>query len=299
MSQHRGRAVLTVIGAGVLFGTAGTVSVLADTGAAPLGIAAARMLIGSIGLVAVSSSQRGFGQLLQFWRRRDTWFMGAGVAGYMSMFFVAVHFGGVAIASLVSISLSPFFTSTMARMFGKPWPGRTWLISTMLAIAGVVLLGLPDGDAGGNGRLLGALCAAIASAAYGLYTVFGARFVDGAHHATDALASSFALGAVMLLPGLLVDPDWFVTPRGFLLALWLGLASTTTSYVMFGYGLTHLAPGVVATLVLSEPVVATLLGVGVLGESIPPRGWFGCLLIAIGLVLVAHNESRGNVARHA
>jgi DME family drug/metabolite transporter len=296
VSQHRGRAVAVVIGAGVLFGTTGTASVLADTSASPTAIAAARMLVGSLGLVLVATLQRGVAPLVVLWRQRETWFMGIGVAGYMSTFFIAVHLGGVAIASLVSISLSPFFTSTIARMFGRPWPGRTWLISTLLAITGVVLLGMPSAGAGGDSRLAGALCAAIASASYGLYTVFGARFIDGEHHATDALAASFAIGTIILLPALVIDPHWLVTPRGILLALWLGIASTTTSYIMFGYGLTHLAPGVVATLVLSEPVVATLLGVGVLGEQMPMRGWFGCALIAIGLLLVARNESKSNTS---
>lgn len=292
MSQHRGRAVAIVIGSGILFGTTGTAAVLADTGATPLAVAAARMLVGSLGLLLVASTQRGLGRLIALWRQRDTWFMGIGVAGYMSTFFVAVHLGGVAIASLVSISLSPFFTALFARLFGRPWPGRTWLVSTLLAISGVVLLGMPTGAVGGESRLAGAVFAAVASASYGLYTVFGARFIDGAHHATDALAASFAIGTVILLPALVLDPQWLVTPRGIGLALWLGFASTTASYVMFGYGLTHLAPGVVATLVLSEPVVATLLGVGVLGEEMPVRGWFGCALILVGLLLVARNESR-------
>lgn len=297
MSQRR--AVATVIGAGILFGTTGTAAVLADTGATPLAVAAARMLVGSLGLLLVAATQRGFGRLVVLWRQRDTWFMGIGVAGYMSTFFVAVHLGGVAIASLVSISLSPFFTSTFARAFGRPWPGRTWLVSTVLAISGVVLLGMPTSAGGGESRLLGAVFAAVASASYGLCTVFGARFIDGAHHATDALAASFAIGTVILLPALVVDSEWLTTPRGIGLALWLGIASTTASYVMFGYGLTHLAPGVVATLVLSEPVVATLLGVGVLGEAMPVRGWFGCALIAVGLLLVARNESRSSAVVRA
>lgn len=297
MRSHRGRAVLVVIGAGLLFGTTGTASVLADTGATPLAVAAARLVIGSLGLVLVASSQHGLDTLTRLWRRRDTWFMGFGVAGYMAMFFVAVATGGVAIASLVSISLSPFFTSVIARSFGRPWPGRIWLASTVMAISGVVLLGMPSGMRDDGDRMLGAIFAALASAAYALYTVYGSRFISRAHHSTDVLAASFAVGALLLLPAIALDPHWIATPRGIALALWLGLASTTTAYVMFGYGLTHLAPAVVATLVLSEPVVATLLGVGLLGEPMPLRGWIGCVLIAVGLVLVARSESRSPAAQ--
>lgn len=293
MSAHRGRAAFVVIGSGLLFGTTGTAMVLADTGASSLSVAATRLFVGAIGLCAVAAVQREWGHLVALWRTPATWWMGLSVAGYMGLFFMAVSTGGVAIASLVSISLSPFFTATLARVLGAAWPGRVWVFSTMLAIGGVALLGSPDGAS--SGRLAGALLAAGASASYGVYTVLGARLIAADHHATDALAAGFTVGALLMLPLLLADPAWVFTGRGVALALWLGLAATTLSYIMFGFGITHLAPGIVATLVLSEPVVATLLGVFVLDEAMPGRGWVGCAMIAIGLILVARNETKGNV----
>ena len=292
MSEHRGRAAFTVIGSGLLFGTTGTAMVLADTGASSLSVAATRLFVGALGLCAVASLQREWAHLLLLWRKPTTWLMGLSVAGYMALFFMAVHTGGVAIASLVSISLSPFFTATIARRFGAPWPGKVWLLSTILAMTGVALLGGPVD--GASGRVTGALLAAGASASYGVYTVLGARLIAADHHATDALAAGFTIGALLMLPVLLLDHAWVFTGRGVALALWLGLATTTASYIMFGYGITHLAPGIVTTLVLSEPVVATLLGVYVLDEAMPARGWFGCAMIAIGLILVARNETKGN-----
>ncbi len=293
MSAHRGRAAVVVIASGFLFGTTGTSVVLAETGASSLSVAALRMFVGSIGLLTVARYQREWNHLLQLWRLRITWFMGLGVAGYMVTFFAAVQTGGVAIASLVSISLSPMFTSVFARLHGVPWPGRTWLFATVLAVLGVGLLGAPSSGSGSSQRVLGALLAAAASAAYGTYTVFGAQLVTRGHHATDALAASFSIGALLLLPLLFTSGTELLSWRGVALGLWLGLAATTLSYVMFGYGITHLAPGIVATLVLSEPVVATLLGVGVLGEYMPMRGWIGCALIAIGLMFVARHETKG------
>lgn len=291
MSEQR-TASLVVIASGLLFGTTGTATILAHTGASPLAVASARLLIGAVGLVAIATRGRGSDALVALWRHRETWLMGVGVAGYMGLFFAAVDTGGAAIASLVSISLSPFFAASFARLFGHPWPGAVWVVSTVLAISGVLLLGWPtDGTAGAH-RLLGAVLATGASASYGAYTAFGARFVGREVRATDALAASFAVAALLLFPFLVADAGWLASWRGGSLALWLGLATTTAAYRMFGYGLTHLAPGVVATLVLSEPVVATLLGVGVLGEAMPIRGWFGCLAIAAGLILVARNTAR-------
>ena len=302
--NHRGRAAAAVIGSGVLFGTSGTASVLLHTGASPMAIAAVRLIVGSIGLVVLAVRQRELGHLVALWRRGTTWLMGVAAAAYMGTFFLAVGAGGVAIASLVSISLGPLFSALIARALGRPWPGRVWLVATILAVGGVALLGWPadagssTGAAGaatapGSDRLLGAIFATVSSASYSLYAVLGSKLTREEHHATDALAAAFAIGSVILLPFLVMDASWLASPQGIGLALWTGLVTTTTSYALFGYGFTHLAPGIVATLVLSEPVVATLLGVGVLGEPMPMRGWIGCAAIAVGLALVARNEARG------
>jgi len=177
-------------------------------------------------------------------------------------------------------------------MFGSPWPGRIWAISTALAVVGIVLLSAPTSSQTGDHRVLGALSAAVAAAAYAFYTVVGARLVDEGSHATDGLAASFSIGAVLLFPFLAMDFHWMLTPHGLALALWLGVASTTLSYILFGVGITHLAPGVVATLLLSEPFVATMFGVFLLNEPMALRGWFGCILILIGLLMVSRNERK-------
>jgi DME family drug/metabolite transporter len=52
----------------------------------------------------------------------------------------------------------------------------------------------------------------------------------------------------------------------------------------------------VATLVLAEPVVATLLGVLVLGERLGPVGWLGWLLVIAGLALQGVDSARRHVA---
>lgn len=291
MQIDRGTSVGIVLLAGVLFGTTGTAAVLADVQASSTAIAAARLGIGAIGLVTISLIQRDFGHLIALWKLPRVWVMGISVASYMGSFFLAVHLAGAAVASLVSISLAPMLAGTFARMFGKPWPGRVWVVSTVLAVIGVVLLSAPTSADGGN-RVLGALSAAIAAASYAFYTVMGANLVEDAHHATDALSASFSIGAVILLPFLALDHAWILTSKGLTLALWLGLASTTLSYFLFGIGITHLLPGVVATLLLSEPFVATMLGVFVIGEPMASRGWFGCFLIVTGLIMVSRNESR-------
>lgn len=296
MQLDRGTAVIIVLLSGLLFGTTGTATVLADVNANSTSIAATRLSVGALGLLAITIFQRGISKLLILWKKPRVWIMGASVATYMLAFFAAVSLAGAAVASLVSISLAPLIAGAIARLFGKPWPGKVWAISTGLAVIGVAFLSAPTSGGQGTSRVIGALFAVIASAAYAFFTVVGAKLVDEDHHATDGLAASFSIGAIFLLPFLFLDSAWLFSKTGIMLALWLGLASTTLSYLLFGIGITHLAPGVVATLLLSEPAVATLLGVFILNEPMATKGWFGCLLIFIGLIAVSRNErSRSRV----
>ena len=288
----RGSAVFVVLFSGLFFGTSGTAVYISQVDASSTSIAAARLFVGSVGLIAISVFSSRFSQLGVLWRRPRVWVQGVSVALYMLTFFYAVAAAGAAVASLVSISSAPLLAGLISRMFGKPWPSRLWFFATSLAVVGVILLSAPTGADVGNARVLGALSAAIAGASYAFYTVVGAQLVEEKYEATDALAAAFSIGSIVLLPFLFSNFSWLLSAQGFGLALWLGLVSTTLSYFMFGIGITHLAPGVVATLLLSEPAVATVLGVFVLDEPMAVRGWFGCALIATGLVLVSRNERK-------
>ena len=137
---------------------------------------------------------------------------------------------------------------------------------------------------------MGVVFAAGASAAYAAYTVTGSVLADRGLTPRHSLAASFGIGALLCLPFLTADVHWLSTGRGIVLVLWLGLAATTAAYWLFGYGLSKLKPGVVATLTLSEPAMATVLGVGVLGEVMSVRGWLGCAVIAVALVVTARSR---------
>ncbi len=103
---------------------------------------------------------------------------------------------------------------------------------------------------------------------------------------------SFGLGAVLALPVVVMTSAWVNSAVNVGLIVYLGLASTTVAYILFGNGLTHLSPGTVSTLTLLEPVMATILGVFVLGEPMGLRGWIGCATIISALAILGIVESR-------
>jgi DME family drug/metabolite transporter len=58
------------------------------------------------------------------------------------------------------------------------------------------------------------------------------------------------------------------------------------------FGLQRLTPGPVTTLMLADPLTATILGVMVLGETLAPSAEIGLALVFVGLVLQGVSSAR-------
>ena len=106
------------------------------------------------------------------------------------------------------------------------------------------------------------------------------------------MAAFFGVGAVLLVPVLPgADLSWLGTAPGALMVLWLGLVATGVAYVLFQRGLAVLPSGTVATLSLTEPVTATVLGVLVLHEHLSLLTAVGVAVVLLGLALTARRRS--------
>ncbi len=288
----RSIAILAVLGSAALFGTSATAATLTNPDATAPAIAAGRLLVGSLGLlVVVGVTLAGRKALVRLWRRPLLWAMGLSVAAYQALFFFGVSRTGVAVGTLASLALAPFLAGVLGWLLREGAPGIVWGFSTLLAVIGVALLTVGDGqprDAVGIAAAMGA------GASYAVYTVLGVRLSRQGESASAVLAASFAIAAVVLFPVFVASGLWWATPSGIALILWLGLATTTVAYLLFGVGLTVLQPGHIATLNLAEPVVATMLGVLLLSETLGPRGWVGSVFVVVALALLgfAGRDSR-------
>jgi drug/metabolite transporter, DME family len=281
-------AALAVLGAAALFGTTGTVRALLAPDAPGAGVAAMRLLVGAAGLVGFVLWRRQGALLTALWRRPVVWAMAVAVAGYQALFFMGTARTGVAVGTLISLSIAPFLAGVLGWLLREGAPGWVWAVSTVIAVLGVGLLvsgSLSTGDP------VGMLLAAGAGVCYAGYTVLGVRLARDGIPPSAVLAASFSIGAVLLLPAA-VSSGWWLSADGLVVVLWLGLATTTGGYLLFGLGLRELQPGHIATLNLFEPAVATILGVLLLGESLGTAGWIGCLLVIGALALLGVAENR-------
>ena len=288
------RASLAVLAAAALFGTSATSQALLIPDAPPAAVADLRLIVGSLGLIAVVWWRLGPRVLAALWRRPSIWLMGVFVAGYQACFFIGADRTGVAIGTLASLALAPFLAGLLGWALREGAPGWVWAASTVVAVIGLAFLTL---GSAGTADPIGVLAAGGAGASYAVYTVLGARLARGGEHPSAVLATSFSVGAVLLLPFVILAGPWWLSAEGIAMVLWLGLIATTLAYLLFGVGLAVLQPGHIATLNLAEPVVATILGVLILGERLPVAGWIGCVLIIIALAMLGLMENRRREAR--
>lgn len=278
----RTRAVAAVLVAAALFGTSATTLALLAPDAPGPSVAAMRLLVGASGLLLVVLARSGRDDLVRAWRRPTIWLMGAAVAGYQALFFMGTSRAGVAVGTLISLAAAPFLAGVLGWVLREGAPGWAWVASTVIAVAGLTLLVSTNLDVE---EPVGMLYALGAGACYAVYTVIGVRLAREGIAPSAVLAASFAIGAVLLLPAAVTSTWWF-SVEGVMAVLWLGLVTTTLAYLLFGVGLRLLQPGHIATLNLFEPVVATLLGVLVLGEHLGMAGWVGTVLVLVALGLL-------------
>lgn len=287
----RRAAALAVIAGAATWGTTGTSQALADVAASPAAVGGARTVAGAVALAAVAAVGRARGGAVVGPSLRRVagplLVAGAAIAAYQVLFFAGVAATGVAIGTVVGIGSAPVLTGAVAWAADGARPRGRWWAATALAIAGAVLVLL---RAGGSAEVdaLGVTLALGAGLSYAILTVAARRLLDAGWEPTRAMAGVFAVGAVPSAVLLLVaDGAALLTPRGAVLIGWLAIVTVALGYALYARGLRVLAPAAVGTLTLTEPLVAAVLGVAVLGERPGPVAVLGAGLLAFGLVLVA------------
>jgi len=280
---------LLVLAATLFWGTTGTAQAFAPPNAHPLAIGAIRLAIGGVTLLLVALL-RGRLHRSRSWPIPATLAAGASMAFYQLCFFNGVARTGVAIGTMVAIGSAPILAGLLALWLRQEKPTRRWVGATLLAVIGCVLLGVTTGDRQGDGW--GIILALGAGLAYALYAVTSKGILERQH--PDAVVGVvFLVGAIILSPLLFfVDLRWLAAPRGLLVALELGLLATAAAYTLYARGLTRIPVATAVTLSLGEPMVATLLAVGLLGEVLTPLAWVGVALLFVGLLWLSSARSR-------
>lgn len=273
---------LWVLLAAMLWGTTGTAQTFIDGTAHPLTIGALRLSIGGFSLLAFVIWAKTLNARTIPWKA--AWLSAAAMALFQPLFFSSVQLTGIAVGTVVAIGSAPVFTGILEWTFFKKNPDRVWMIATACAIAGCVLLfaNTESATIDSFGVLL-ALGAGLSFAGYAIVS----KSVLQAMEAVPAVAVIFSLSALFLLPFLLVlDLTYIQAPQNLGVILYLGIAATGLSYILFSTGLKQIASSSAVTLSLAEPLTASLLGVLVVGETLSGTAWSGVFLLLCGILVL-------------
>jgi inner membrane transporter RhtA len=202
------------------------------------------------------------------WRRaqwRAVALYGISIAGTNGFFYAAL--ARLPLGTAVTIQfLGPL---TLAAVLSRRWRDAGWVL---LAVAGVLTLGLAVRDDGGAGRSLDPVGVAfvLASAAFwALYIVAGSR-ASAAVPGRGGLAVAMTVGALTLLPFDAPGAGQAAgRPHLLLLALGTAALASVVPYTLELAAMRRASRRVFGILLSLEPAVATLAGWVLLGQRIP------------------------------
>ena len=190
-------------------------------------------------------------------------------------------------------STAPFFTLVLAASFiHDEHITRGRLAGIGLGFAGILLLSAENiadlGSALGLERLLAELAVIGASLAYAIGNTYARRTLRATRPLV--LATGQVGGAAVVVGALALLVDGGVTlpavPEAAFAVLWLGAIGTGFAYIVFFRLLTGWGPTRASLVAYLLPVVAVILGVVVLGESIDALFVAGAALIVAGVWVV-------------
>lgn len=131
---------------------------------------------------------------------------------------------------------------------------------------------------------------------YALYTIFGELILRRGYHTLTLTFYVFLTAAIGTLP--FINPNrtfntYISQPKAVLIMFLMAVFNTVLPYILYTAGLNGVEPSVAPIVATVEPVVATLVGTFIFGESITLLGILGILTVLFSVVLLNLNFSRG------
>jgi drug/metabolite transporter (DMT)-like permease len=170
----------------------------------------------------------------------------------------------------------------------KATPGR--IIGVLLGIAGIIVMVGTEALDGINSSVLAQLACLAATLCYAFAAIYGRTLSQSTMSPMVVATGQVITAAILMLPvAIIMDHPWTLTTPGW--DAWagaIGLAIPSTAIAYFYYfRLIDRAGASNAMLVaFIMPVIAIILGVAALGETVELKEIAGAALIALGLIAI-------------
>jgi drug/metabolite transporter (DMT)-like permease len=219
-------------------------------------------------------------------------FAGTGICSLL--FFTYCYFQCISLSSLSTAAIllytSPSMVMVMSLVIFHERLSAPKFAALVMAFAGCALVSGGGGAVTARGVIYG-LCAGFG---YALYSIFARLLLNRGYDSRTinfyAVLFAFAGGCV-IWGGVRPVTLMASSTAGLLWSLGSGLISCYLPYSLYTYGMTGMETGKASVLASTEPVVATLMGILIYKEAMPPLSVLGVALV-IGAIAVLNLKIR-------
>jgi inner membrane transporter RhtA len=285
--RRKSLGILFVLTAAVLFGINGSLSrLLFDRGVTPVTLVELRIIVGSLCLFALLSTQP-----RQTWkvpRSTRSWLVafGLSIALVTYTYFVAISRLNIALVLVIQFT-GPVWMATAQALWRRRLPSWHVLGALLLAISGVVLVtGLLEQRLGSL-DVIGLLFSFFALLAFIAYLVLG-RKVGGHLHPIASTAYGAGVAGVFWL---IVQPPWSIPagtwhPQTFILMVLVGVIGMALPFSLEVAALRRLDATRAGIAAMFELPASALIAFFWLGQGLDLWQIIGCALVLAGITLV-------------
>jgi len=225
-------------------------------------------------------------------RARDLWiffYLGFfGVSVNQMCFTTGLEFTSVSHAAVI-VGLGPIYILVLAVLFRLERATGRKVIGMLLALTGIAVLASDQGLSLRSASLEGDLITMTGSIGFAIYAVLGKR-LTGQYDTLTMTAFNHFAGALMVLPVALYEAarlssagSWSVPWPAWAAVLYMAVFSSALAYVFYFWLLRYLEASQLSAFTYLLPVLATALGIVLLGEKGSARQVLGGALALGGV----------------
>ena len=221
--------------------------------------------------------------------RRDLLFlflMGLfGVAGFYLFYFYTVRESTIGTAAILLYSF-PAMVVILARIFLGESLSPLKILALVLTVSGIFLVAGAYDPSNLEVSFFVLTTGLLAAFCFGLYPILG-KPVTGRLQSSTILFYVFGSGAAVLMVFAIPTLDTLagLSPGYYALLLLMAVFHTALGYALYTFGIRRLEAGQAAIIATLEAVVASILGITLLGEELTFLKVLGGLLVLSGAVL--------------
>lgn len=265
----------------------------------PIEIMITRFLIGFLVLILLHPRR------MRLTERKQEWLFAAagltGVALYYLLETIALRYTNASNAGII-VSVSPFFTALLARVFLKEErAGMFFYLGFLLALSGIIVISVNSSTQQGINPL-GDLLVLIASMIWAVYSIVTRNISKLGYGTIPATRRTFFYGILFLIPvalfsGIDIDLQQVIKPVNFWNLLFLGVGASAICFLTWNQAIRMIGAVKTSVYIYLAPVITVTMSALILDE---PVTWVTVLGVALTLagLLLSEIRLRARIKSH-